>query len=239
MSRLFNKLLRNRLTIPMTAFYRRYPYSGGIAIDSADARGCVDLQLGFFCNRIPKAANSTIVTSLARMRFHRDIPSKQAKKIFLTPALLSSDEVANFDQLFRFVFVRNPFTRTLSAYLDKVERRAIRDNKETSFKQFLSELDQGRLHRNGHWAPQSDLLLIPLEQFDFIGKVETLQSDLSKVNSRLLDCKEDSAVKSVFSNATNANSKLPLYYDDESIELVCKLFRKDFELFDYAQDLPG
>ncbi len=239
MSREFKKLLRNRLTLPITPFYRRYPYSGGLAIDSADARGCVDIQLGFFCNRIPKSANSTIVTSLAQMRFNNNIPSKQAKKLFMTPSLLYANEVEEFEQLFRFAFVRNPFTRTLSAYLDKIERRAIRQNKNTTFKKFLFELDAGKLHSNAHWAPQSDLFLIPAEQFDFIGRVESLQTDLSKVKKRLLNTHDVEPVKSFLGNATNATSKLALYYDDEATQLVRKLYRKDFELFDYSQDLPA
>lgn len=239
MARAFTKLLRNRLTIPLTPFYRRYPYTGGLAIDSADARGCVDNQMKFFCNRIPKAANSTIVTMLARLRFDKEIPSKQAKKLFLTPALLHTNEAQDFDNYFRFVFVRNPFTRTLSAYLDKVERRAIKNDKPTSFKNFLYQLEAGRLHSNAHWAPQSDLLLIPVDQFDFIGRTEPFDADIATVKNRLLNKTSDEPVKSILSNSTNATGKLDRYYDDETIELVRNLYRQDFEIFDYPLNLPG
>ena len=226
--------------IPFTSFYRRYPYRGGLATDSADARGCVDFQLGFFYNRIPKAANSTIITTLARLCFNREIPSKEAKKLFLSPALLYKDEVKEFDQLFRFTFVRNPFSRTLSAYLDKVERRAKRNGIETSYLSFLQELDKGKLHTNGHWTPQSDLLLIPFNQFDFIGKVESLESDLHQVTYQLQKVPGTNAdITSVLSNATHANKKLADYYDEKSVELVRKLYRQDFELFDYPQDPPA
>ncbi len=239
MTRVFKKLLRNRLTLPLTPFYRRYPYLGGLTIDSADSRGCVDTQLGFFCNRIPKAANSTIVTSLAKIRYDKEIPSKQAKKLFMTPSLLNTNEVEEFEQLFRFAFVRNPFTRTLSAYLDKIERRARAKNQQTTFKKFLLELDAGKLHSNAHWAPQKDLFLIPADQFDFIGRTESFDTDLSKVKNRLLDKSPDEPVKSVLSNATNATGKIELYYDEETIDLVRKLYRQDFELFGYSLDLPG
>ena len=239
MTRVLKKLLRNRLTIPLTPFYRQYPYSGGVAVDSADARGCIDTQMRFFCNRIPKAANSTVVTMLAKLRFNREIPSKQAKKLFLTPALLNSNEVQNFQHFFRFVFVRNPYTRTLSAYLDKVERRAIRKDKPTSFKSFLYELEAGRLYSNAHWAPQSDLLLIPVDQFNFIGRTESFDSDINTVKNQLLNNKSDEPVKSVLSNATNATGKLDRYYDDETIELVRSLYRQDFDTFDYPLNLPG
>ena len=239
MARALRKLLRNRLTIPLTPFYRRYPYTGGLAIGSADARGCVDTQMRFFCNRIPKAANSTVVTTLARLRFEREIPSKLAKKMFLTPALLHNDEVQDFDDFFRFVFVRNPFTRTLSAYLDKVERRAIRVDKPSSFKSFLYQLEAGKLHSNAHWAPQYDLLLIPVDQFDFIGRTESFDSDISTVKNQLLGQRSDEPVKSILSNATNAKGKLDRYYDDETIELVRTLYQRDFEIFDYPLNLPG
>lgn len=224
--------------IPFSPFYRHHPYCGGVAIDSADARGCVDYQLGFFYNRIPKAANSTIVTTLARLRFNRDIPSKEAKKLFLSPALLNKNEVQKFKKLYRFTFVRNPFSRTLSAYLDKVERRAKRKEIESSFKSFLLELDAGKLYSNGHWAPQSDLLLIPLEQFDFIGKIESLHSDLNAVTNRIQNTESDSPIKSIFSNATHANKKLASYYDDEAEDLVRKLYHQDFKLFNYPLELP-
>lgn len=238
MSRQLRKLLRNRLTIPLTPFYQSYPYRGGLAIDSADARGSIDLEMGFFYNRIPKAANSTIITTLARMRFQQEIPSRSAKKLFLTPSLLRSREVENFSNLFCFTFVRNPFTRTLSAYLDKIERRAHRRNRPSTFINFLYELKEGKLHSNAHWAPQSDLFLIPIDHFSFIGKVETLQADLSRVKNQLQQKDPDEQVKSVLSNATNANSKLSSYYDEEAIQLVRTLYQQDFELLDYSKNLP-
>jgi len=117
-----NKLLRNRVTIPWTPFYRRYPYRDGISINSADARGLVDFDLGVFCNRIPKAANSSVIVNLAYRKFGREIPSKEAKKLFLTPSQLRSSEVERVSGLFRFAFVRNPYTRVLSAFLDKIDR---------------------------------------------------------------------------------------------------------------------
>jgi hypothetical protein len=193
----------------------------------------------FFCNRIPKAANSTVVTTLARLRFEKEIRSKLAKKMFLTPALLHNDEVQEFDDFFRFVFVRNPFTRTLSAYLDKVERRAIRKDNPLSFKRFLYQLEAGKLHSNAHWAPQYDLLLIPVDQFDFIGRTESFDSDISTIKNQVLGQRSDEPVNSILSNATNAKGKLGRYYDDETIELVRTLYRQDFEIFDYPLNLPG
>lgn len=238
MNRTLEKILRNRLTIPFTPFYRQYPYRGGVSVNSADARGCVDMDLGFFFNRIPKAANSTVVTNLARLKSGREVPSKLAKKMFRTPSALNFREAARVGSLFKFTVVRNPYTRTLSAYLDKVERRALRDNKESSFRDFLQSLKDGKLYSNAHWAPQNALLLLPVSQLDFVGRVESLDSDLYWINEKIRGRAPEAPLTSFLGNATGAGSKLHAYYDAETAELVRQLYQKDFEVFSYPEDLP-
>jgi hypothetical protein len=234
-----NKALFNSLTLPFRPFYRRYPFNSKASIRSADDRGMVDLELGFFCNRIPKAANSTVVTNLARLKFGKDVPSKQAKKMFLTPGRLSRAEVESFDSLFKFTVVREPFSRTLSAYLDKIERRALRAGKQSSFSEFLNALGKERyLYSNAHWAPQSALMLIPVEQFDYVGKVENLSADLAFIKQRIRpDVAEP--VTSMKANATGAKDKLIEYYSPELIQKVRDLYRQDFEAFGYSMDFPA
>ena len=291
------RILRNRWTIPHTAFYKKYPFCSKASIQSADARGCVDLEMGFFCNRIPKAANSTVVSSLATLKLGRKTGSKEAKRLFSNPSELSQSQLSRFETLYKFVFVRNPFSRTLSAYLDKVHRKrqgasglevvgqVDQMQARDGFRDFLKSLQQGKLFNNAHWAPQTSILLIPVERFDFVGKVESLDQDLSQVLDRLsrqtsldhgfqdqspqpgagyqqrtgvepvltpiptstpvptsaLTPKSDAApagakINPVFSNATGAVSKLAFYYDDETVEIVRKLYRNDFELFRYSTE---
>ncbi len=234
-----DKLVFNGLTLPFRPFYRRYPFTSPVSIRSADDRGCVDMEMGFFCNRIPKAANSTIITNLARLKFGQDISSKQAKKLFDTPARLSAADVEQFDSLFRFTVVRNPYSRILSAYLDKIERRARKNNRESSFRDFLQALKSSRfMHGNAHWAPQHSLMLIPIDSFDLIGKVESLDRDLAEVKRRLRPDIEDNNT-SFDANATGANSKLKNYYDSELIALVRNLYSRDFEAFGYSPEFPA
>lgn len=238
MNKIFKKVTRNKLTIPLTPFYRQYPFNSKVSVSSADWRGCVDFELGFFCNRIPKAANSTVVTTLARMKFGREIPSKEAKKIFKNPSELTRAEVAKLPFLVKVAVVRNPYTRTLSAYLDKIERRALRDNRETSFREFLYSLKAGKLYSNGHWAPQSSLLLLPPEDFDFIGKVESLSMDLPVIEEKIQGTPPRERFKSFLRNATGANTKLSCYYDAETADIVKLLYQDDFKLFNYPDTLP-
>lgn len=238
MHRALDKVLLNRLTVPLRPFYRKYPFTSPASIRSADDRGCVDLELGFFYNRVPKAANSTVMTNLARLKHGEDIASRAAKRMFTSPARLNAAEVARFDALFKFTVVRNPFTRTLSAYLDKVERRARREHRETSFRAFLLSLQRGKLYGNAHWAPQSGLMLIPVERFDFIGKVETLEQDLATIKRRIGPNLEQ-PLTSVMTNATGAGERLRAYYDDELVALVQDLYRQDFTSFRYDTALPA
>jgi len=240
MHSVFDKVLLNGLTVPLRPFYRRYPFRSDASIRSADDRGMVDMELGFFCNRVPKAANSTVVTNLARLKFGRDIDSPDAKRMFTTPARLSKADVERFPSLFKFTVVRNPYTRTLSAYLDKIERRALRAGKESSFRDFLLQAKSQRrfLFSNAHWAPQSSLMLIPVEQFDFIGKVESLSDDLAEITRRIRPELEQT-LSSFKKNATGAGDKLRQYYDDELIALVQDLYRDDFTTFNYSTEFPA
>lgn len=233
-----NKLLRNRVTIPWTPFYRQYPYRNGISINSADARGLVDFELGVFCNRIPKAANSSVVTNLAYHKLGHTIPDRDAKKLFTFPSELSKQQVAKLPTLFTFAFVRNPYTRVLSAFLDKVDRRARRKNREITFLEFLNYLEEGGLYTNAHWAPQTSLLLLPFDNFHFFGKTEHLDNDLSYVLQKLGLPVDHDNVLSALGNATGATKKLELYYDETNQEKVKTLYANDFESFGYSTQLP-
>lgn len=234
---LINRINRNRIVIPFTPFFKHYPYRSPVSITSANARGCVDTDLEFFCNRIPKSANSSIVINLALIKTGDTIPSKQAKKIFKTPSQLSHEEVNSLRNYFRFVIVRNPYTRILSAYLDKIERKARMKNKDSSFEEFLRFLKNGGLYSNAHWAPQTSLLLMPLEEFDHVGKVETLQQDMPYILNKISGRSEDTQFASILSNSTNANEKVSRYYTRSLADTVKELYRQDFETFDYDLNL--
>lgn len=232
------KLVFNRFTLPYRPFYRRFPFRSLASIRSANDRGLVDLDLGIFFNRMPKAANSTVVISIARLKYGDHIPSRTAKNLFITPAKLSYAQMNQFDSLFKFTVVRNPYTRTLSAYLDKVERRAKAKGHTTSFAHFLRVLENGKLFKNAHWAPQYSLMLLPVDQLDFVGKMERLDRDLAHINDRIRPTQHH-PVASSLGNATDANKKLATYYNEDLIAKVRKLYRADFDIFDYPLDFPA
>ena len=234
-----SKLLRNRITIPWTPFYRRYPYRNGVSINSADDRGLVDFGLGVFCNRIPKSANSSVVANLAYQKYGERMLDREAKKRFMTPSQLSKAQLEQLPSLFKFAIVRNPYTRVLSAFLDKIERGAQKRNKPVSFLEFLEYLEGGGLYSNAHWAPQTSLMLLPFDGFDFFGKTENLEQDLTFVLGKLNCHDESPEILPAMRQTMGASSKLHTYYDKTTQQKVDNLYAGDFQAFDYPMTLPN
>ncbi|MBZ2190368.1 sulfotransferase family protein [Alcanivorax sp. JB21] len=242
MNHYLSRYLYNRFTLPYRPFYRAYPYDGGLSINSADSRGMVDLALGFFCNRVPKAANSAIVTHLAQLKFGRDIASHDAKRAFRTPGTLNRKEVEQFADLFRFTVVRNPYSRVLSAYLDKMARFPERNTSYATFDAFVERLSQdpAYLLSNAHWAPQTALMLIPVEDFDFIGKVESLDQDLATITAKIHGKATPLATADAGPPSTGASKKLRQYYhNDALIAAVRDIYQADFSRLTYPTDFPA
>jgi hypothetical protein len=237
-----------RLIVP---FYRRYPYMGRMDLFKLDPRGCYSPAEPFFYSRIPKAANTTIVAALAshsafRPRYRR---RQDPKYTFLRPLFLSGREVRRLErEAFVFTVVRNPFSRVLSAYLDKVGRQrhqgrrflawAERHGQPGDFLGFCRFLEAGGLDLDMHWAPQADILCLPLSRFDFIGRVESLERDLSEVLGRLFGLRAVAASQRR-GTTTNATDRLAEAYGPEQRQIIARLYRRDFELFGYDPRLPG
>lgn len=227
-------------------FYRCYNYTGPMQLFwAAESRGAYDPELVFFYNRIPKVANSSIVKGLIELRKNDQGAYKDS---YTTPSRMSKNEVDDLKSAYKFVFVRNPYTRLLSAYLDKVVRRrylspngkvyskSLCDGYEEipSFPEFVDYLSKGGLCKNAHWAPQAELLLLPVEMFDKIGRFENLQEDFDEVSMAIAGKKLDLG----FAGPPKSGSqgKLKEFYSDQVAETVFDLYKKDFEMFDYSCD---
>jgi len=229
-------------------FYRRYPYRGGLEFGRADARGALCRRSQFFFNRIPKNANSTVLDVLARQAAERgeDPRPLNPKRYFVRPSELTRDQARDLKSgAFKFVFVRNPFSRTLSAYLDKVRTRsrrrhhvwARRQGWETTptFLEFCRFLADGGLREDPHWAPQADCLLLPPEHFDFMGRFEWLDDDLSHVVHRVFGATAP-AISRAGPPSTGARDKLADHYCSEARAIVQRHFAVDFEMLGYDAD---
>lgn len=233
------------LRMRRSPFYKRYPYDGGVRVWRADNRGLVDFELGFFYNSLPKAASTTIQYSLAAIKQRMDPTAvENPHECFpLKPSQLSTEELNKFEGLHKFTFTRNPYSRVLSAYLDKIvsnktgrrEKMQVGADKVPTFGEFLRWLDEGGLHQDMHWAPQTSILLLPLSRFDFIGKLETLDEDFRTVLETIAPSHStcSAKVRTRAPHATAAKDRMASYYSKELRGIVTRLYSNDFQCLGY------
>lgn len=166
--------------------------------------------------------------------------------------LLASSAVA------KYTMVRNPYTRILSAYLNKIESRKSRKIRkrdgffdslffevdtwrtsqgirELDFGAFLRWLQQSEssLARNEHFAPQTDLLRSDTISYDLIGRFEAIERDSSVLLRAMgMDVRFPSQ-EDVRFPATRAETKLQAHYGDAEREIVADLYASDFLTLGY------
>jgi len=218
----------------------------------------------------PKVACSTIKHSLQRAEREGAVPGTKpgapqqyGYSDFLlrihdrreSPLLFPKDrqELARFAawSRFDFCFVRNPFSRVLSAYIDKVERHAERralfqaqllggmedPGRTLSFIEFLELVRrQDPKAMDPHWRPQHIHISCGI-RYDFIGFFENFEKDfntaLSRIDPELLQHRAN-----IFEHRTDASKILAKYYEgNAAARLVREMYAKDFEIFGYDDDV--
>lgn len=171
----------------------------------------------------------------------------------LSPLLQPVDCVRAFlealdnDRCFKFTFVRNPFSRALSGYIDKIvnskpERERLLpplgiepDNEPPSFAHFLRAVaHQAPELRDYHWAEQSWLTQPAAIQYDFVGRFERFGDDFEHV------CKQIGFTATVpaVEHSTHADKRYSEFYGPEEVELVREIYSRDFQTFGYDDRLP-
>ena len=143
--------------------------------------------------------------------------------------------------LFNFAFVRNPFDRLLSCWIDKVKlhhrwsknkyqgknKHYLIDN-NFSFKEFAAKICKEKNFRDGHWKPL--LEFFPERHLDFISKfrLENLQEDFNIV------CDKIGIPQQQLPHTNETKHKhYTEYYDDETKQIVAEKYAKDIEYFGY------
>ena len=235
-------------------FFQLYPYHGPLRKKSVSAHSVVDLELGIFFHRIPKCANSSIVASISQLREGRALSSSQEfkrdlRKSLMKPADLSLDAAQKVKSLRKFVFVRNPYNRVLSAYLSKVavawdtnEQIRIHVTSRSAksplptFAEFCGFLNRGGLYRNHHWYPQTDYLAFQASEYDFFGRVETIDADFKRL-AQMIAGKETSLemLPEDPAHRTGSTEAMNRYYTPELYDLVYDIYKADFETFGYSR----
>tara|TARA_Y100000114_G_C11709028_1_gene302462 strand:- start:169 stop:786 length:618 start_codon:yes stop_codon:yes gene_type:complete len=140
-----------------------------------------------------------------------------------------------YDDYFKFTFVRNPWDRLFSCYLDKVVN-TINTSREIicykkyngmSFSDFVFSISaQDLTSCSIHHRLQTSLF--PADKIDFVGKFENLQEDFTYVLNKI----GLNSFKIPHKNKTS-HKNYSLYYDLKSRDIVSDLYKKDIDLLKY------
>ena len=236
-----------RLWVNISPFFRRFPAKHRYMAERVNRRIAVDRRHGYIYFRIPKAANSTVIRNFIELPAGNDFESGSAKESFARVSQLTWSEVRKLEErFFLFTVVRDPFTRAVSAYFDKVQRsprrtkvvsglrRTVEDH--ISFEEFCDFLESGGLDEDAHWCRQIDLVPCGYERLHAVGRVESLDVDLPGILDRAIGHRPE--IASYRPHQTGAGSRLKEIYTPETVERIRTIYRADFETLGYPME-PG
>lgn len=161
---------------------------------------------------------------------------------------------AQFDEYFKFSFVRNPWSRVVSMY------KYFGFQNHCGFNDFVMNHLRTRMWSERHWfvGPQCDFICDDKGRLmiDFVGRVETLQADFLKVCDKIglpplevphFHASPPRQVRkppSIFSRSWFRRRRptppsfatFQEYYDRDSRDVVAQLYERDIALFGYDFD---
>lgn len=211
-----------------------------------------------------------ILNGMANSTDPLKIPANLAHHKDSIPRLsnFSLTEINNMLQTFtKFLFVRNPFERLLSAYHNKLEqhyqsskyfqsrigrhivkhyrkyasKESLTNGDDVTFKEFSAYLiaeEEGAL--NEHWRPIYNLCHPCSINYDIIGKYETFDQDSEFI------LKQIGEINIVFPHAPKSSkttSNLQKYFstlEHNDVRQLYNVYAKDFKLFGYnLEDMLG
>ena len=156
--------------------------------------GCSSVKLFLMRNENPDGlfpiSNEISETEFERIHSRELSPLLNIKQVYPFRALLQSGK------FFRFCFVRNPYARLLSAYLDRIVKNkpqaapirklmGIAGDREAniSFADFVECVcGQTVAEMNPHWRVQYFQTYQNVIQYDYIGRVEDMRTAISHIS---------------------------------------------------------
>lgn len=240
--------------IAASPFYKRHPYRGAMKLREVDLRCVVVPEHKVLYHRIPKNGNSSLVSTMLNIfeggeLAERIEDKRYSKKLVQNVSELTREQVADLGAFTKFLITRNPYDRTLSAYLSKVVKRYPKLKAEhplkrdvgrrdgdapPDFASFCQYLRAGGLRSDPHWRPQHDYLVLPIGDYDYVARLETIDSDFPRIVARIAPWRAgEKLVREDAPHRTSAASKRSQFYCDDTYAMVAELFARDFETFGY------
>ncbi|MBD0269491.1 MAG: sulfotransferase family protein [Cyanobacteria bacterium Co-bin8] len=207
----------------------------------------------------PKAGCSTIKLTLQRLELEdeyftredfEDIHLRKFSPLLMPIQVGPLDAFLSRTDIFKFCFVRNPYTRILSCYLDKIaaphpiKAQILRQlgrnytdlHTAVSFAEFISAVEEQPISTmDPHWRLQYYQTFQESIKFDFIGRYENFSEDLQTVGEKL----SPNFSKYFFHeqrNSTSSASKVSDFYTPELRERIYRIYELDFDYFGYSKE---
>jgi chondroitin 4-sulfotransferase 11/chondroitin 4-sulfotransferase 13 len=225
------------------------------------SRIIVNEERKFLYCPIPKAACTAWKAALAGPNRPRDPQELHRKYEGFT--FLSSLPEERFDaiksSLFKFIFVRDPFSRLLASFKNKFENASTVPNNDPFWGNYGTQLKKHAIDTglaedsapdlnfrefvrlvyrmkpatmNEHWHPQALLACVGEIDYDFIGHFERLADDVP-VPLTSLGISSFPTLADVRQRPTNSSQLVDTYYDAELREMVREKYDIDFRTFGY------
>ena len=180
---------------------------------------------------IPKTAGISLVNGI-----YGDVSNEGHRKVHFYKKIFGK----KFKKFFVFSFVRNPYDRLYSAY-KFLQTGGMNIHDKNAYKQYLigyknfedfifNGLNNQIVNEIVHFKLQSEFICNNYGEIivDFVGKYENIDKDLSQL-SKLIN-------KDIFLphlNKGKAKQKYDKIYTNEMKDIVYKMYRRDFEIFNY------
>jgi len=199
---------------------------------------------------IPKAACTTIRRLLANkegIKWHPNWSVKNGKILKTSFKTIKKAEITKYEDYKYFTFVRNPWSRLVSCYFDKVVSvRTMPDSKfvfKGIYKRFRKRYKGVRFDRmsfidfanfvvshreeesDGHFRSQHTFLI--LDRLDFIGKVENLFIDFDKIFG-------DNSCDKQYSEWSTKHKHYTEYYNRTIEDQIGERYKEDINIFNYT-----
>ncbi len=216
---------------------------------------------------VPKCASTTIRRFLSQLIGREPTPTAQHNRKssgLKSPRHLG---VANFHRIatapdtLRFSFVRNPYGRLASAWVDKFQNRPLvpgnriidkylthRASVDSSlpygsgaalsfpeFVRFSTATANSRV--NEHWQLQADILSMPGISLDLIGRVESFAADFSRVLDHV-NAPEHLRQEVLLPKNASGREGCRDYFTPDLAERVYRAYERDFDLLHYPRTVP-
>ena len=199
----------------------------------------------FLSIRIPKTGSTSITKALEKYFDECGVGDRNSPYFYHQPASNLKDhfesENWNWDEYFKFTFVRNPWDRLVSMFFYQHTRYKILCKKKLEDTDpFTKKMVQFKSVESLVYSLATNSTVCPSSPYehwfltdgkmglDFIGKTENLQGDFNTICDKIGIPRQELPHKN-----KSKHKSYTEYYDDETKSIVAEKYAKDIEYFGY------